>query len=127
MAVAESRALPRHQQVRPLLRCIGLLALKVAAERISAHAATSAAHQRNFCLWFATAAFLLSMSVQSVEGEDACRTCGSRRAMDGSSYYVTLSHMCRDDRIGTGIGKPMVGLPPAFGLGQNKMENTKEI
>ena len=38
---------------------------------------------------------------------------------EASSYYVTLSHVCRDGRIGTGVGKPMVGLPPAFGLGRN--------
>ena len=56
------------------------------------------------------------MSVQSVEIKDTCRTW---RAKDGSSYYVTLSHVCRDGRIGTGVGKPLVGLPPAFGLGRN--------
>ena len=39
--------------------------------------------------------------------------------MDGSSYYITLSHMCHDGQIRTGIGKPLVGLPLAFGLGQN--------
>ena len=69
-----------------------------------------------FCLWLAITAFLLRMSVQSVEIKDACRTW---RAKDGNSYYVTLSHVCRDGRIGTGVGKPMVGLPPAFGLGRN--------
>jgi hypothetical protein len=62
------------------------------------------------------------MSVQSVEIKDACRTW---RAKDGSSYYVTLSHVCRDSRIGTGVGKPLVGLPPAFGLGRNKTCHTK--
>ena len=52
----------------------------------------------------------------SVEIKDAF---GLWRAKDGSSYYVTLSHVCRDGRIGTGGGKPLVGLPPAFGLGRN--------
>ena len=60
------------------------------------------------------------MSVQSVEIKDVCRTW---RAKDGSSYYVTLSHVCRDGRIGTGVGKPLVGLPPAFGLGRNYRTN----
>ena len=48
-----------------------------------------------------------------------CVAADERR--EASSYYVTLSHVCRDGRIGTGVGKPMVGLPPAFGLGRNNI------
>ena len=63
-----------------------------------------------FCLWFAIMALLLTMIVRSVEGKDTCKMCGSRQAIEVSSYYITLPHVCRDSRIGTGIGKPMVGL-----------------
>jgi hypothetical protein len=63
-----------------------------------------------FCLWFAIAALLLTMIVRSVEGKDTCRMCGSRQAIEASSYYIMLPHVCRDSRIRTGIGKPMVGL-----------------
>ena len=63
-----------------------------------------------FCLWFAIVALLLTMIVQSVEGKDTCRMCGSKWAMEASSYYIMLLHVCCESRIGTGIGKPMVGL-----------------
>jgi hypothetical protein len=50
------------------------------------------------------------MIVRSVEGKDTCKMCGSRQAIEASSYYITLPHVCCDSRIETGIGKPMVGL-----------------
>ena len=53
------------------------------------------------------------MSVQSVEIKDACRTW---RAKDGNSYYVTLSHVCRDGRIGTGKGKPILRPSASVGI-----------
>ena len=40
---------------------------------------------------------------------------------------TSLSHVCRDGRIGTGVGKPLVGLPPAFGLGRNIYELTCKL
>ena len=46
---------------------------------------------------------------------------------EASSYYVTLSHVYRDGRIGTGVGKPMVGLPPAFGLGRNYRKSLTDL
>ena len=45
------------------------------------------------CLWLAITAFLLRMSVQLVEIKNVC---GLWQAKDRSSYYVTLSHVCRD-------------------------------